>query len=159
MCVKKIDTGKKHLQFTAADSSHLTFGKRPRELVFFQALVPEAESVSLPIEQFENPPGPSAKEKKVAGKGIQFELPLNKGGEAIDLFSHVSVTGADMDIDLIPVYRHRASINLERAAADESFRKTIRIPPGMTISYCAGSQARSTLTNLFSAGSCKRRFQ
>ncbi len=96
MCLEEINAGKKHGQLLPCNLPCLRFRLRPRKLIFFKTLLPQAETVALPIQRFYQRPVPIAEYKDITRQRFLFHLFNNIDGKGVDLFSHVRDTRLDV---------------------------------------------------------------
>lgn len=71
-------------QFTALYVNDFGPIFRPLKPILFQSLVPQAEAVSVPIQNFNNVPLPVAETKQVPRQWIELQLLGNHDGQTID---------------------------------------------------------------------------
>lgn len=71
----------------------------PRERAFFQPFVQDPKSGLVPDQDLESVAAPIAKEKEMAGQGIQREALAHQRREPIDRASQIGGPGRHVDTD------------------------------------------------------------
>src|SRR5699024_6128468 len=74
-------------------------GLRPPETLLFQAFLPQAEAVAMPVQYLETGSAPIDEHEQGIGKRIHLEFLLDDGRQPVDLFS---------EVDRITMQIHRA---------------------------------------------------
>lgn len=95
---KRIKSIKKPRQFFSVQRLNFFFIFRPLEFVFLEPFLPQTESVSVPVQYFDDCLCPVAENKKMPGKWIKVEDTLHHYGEAVDGFSHVRIAWSEIDL-------------------------------------------------------------
>jgi predicted alpha/beta-fold hydrolase len=98
------------LNFLFADLKGLNFGIWPGELVPLQALHPKAETVAIPVDDFQEFSVSATEQKQRTGERIELHGLLGDGGEPGYLLAHISDAGAKVDF-------YRAEINVHFRSA------------------------------------------
>lgn len=80
------------------DAYNLRFRLGPLESVFLQTLVPETETISVPIEDLDYGARFIAETKILAGQGIVVKLFGNQDGESVNGFAHIGTAGGKIDL-------------------------------------------------------------
>ncbi len=65
----------------------------PSEELFFQSFVPQAKSVSIPVQNFYHILALVAEYKQVPGKWIHFQMFSHHNRQAVNGLAHICVTG------------------------------------------------------------------
>jgi hypothetical protein len=92
-----IKTRKEPGELTGINMYHLLFGLRPAETVFFKSFIPEAESVSIPEQDFNNIPAAIAEGKETLCKKIICKIFCHKPAQPINGLAHICHTNANID--------------------------------------------------------------
>jgi len=78
-------------EFTVFDLHDFGFRPGPSEAIFLKTLVPEAESIPVPVQDLHHVPPAIAENEQVAGKGIYIHMLFHHDGQTVYGFSHVGV--------------------------------------------------------------------
>ena len=70
---------------------------RPRESLAFQALLPQAKSVAMPVQRFDLVVMAVGEDVQRAGKGAQSEFLLDQDAQAVDGFSEIDGFAVQVD--------------------------------------------------------------
>ena len=133
VCVKEIDTGKRHPKVLCSNFLHRLSRLGPGKAVTLQAFCPQAESGSVPVRAPSVRPAPGAAEQVHAlAEGIGTELFYHQR-KAVDLFSHIGHPRADEQPHAREVDNHRllssTRITPTRSSRSLSAFTMISIPP------------------------------
>lgn len=82
---------------TAALGAHISLSW-PGKSVSFQALLPQAKSVTVPVQRLDAVALAVGEDVQRAGKGAQAEFLLNEHAQAVDGFSEVDGFGVQVDL-------------------------------------------------------------
>jgi hypothetical protein len=89
--VPEINTLQKKAQLLARNLCCLRLICRPGELVLLQALQPQAETVLVPVDDFQDPSVLVAEKKQVSFKWIHVKILGDEHRKPVDLLSHVEI--------------------------------------------------------------------
>jgi hypothetical protein len=154
--MEKINAIEEHVHLFSRHLANLGFLQGPRKLVPIKALHPQAESVLIPVQDLQRTPPRAAEHVKVSIQRVLVEFLAYEDRERIDLFSHIRVSGSDVDSYPVPGYSHNASLTARiirlNTSCDIASGNVKRIPPSYKIAISRlGLSAVSTRTNLDSS--------
>jgi len=116
---------------------------RPPEPVLFQPLMPEAKSVAVPVEDFDDIPPAVAESKQMTGQGIKIKLVGNQHGQTVDRLAHIGCAGGDKGADEMGREQHyrfsRVASNLSKVAGENVSPTSTDNLPGRTTLRAARS--------------------
>ena len=104
--VPEINSLKEKRKLLLRDLCGLLAVHRPGELIFFQAFQPQAETVFVPINDFQDTPESIAEQKQIALKGIHLQLFRYDDRKPVDLFAHIRRPRLHKKPDLFPIQYH-----------------------------------------------------
>jgi len=71
---------------------------RPSKFFVLQALLPQAKSVTVPVQRFDLVVVPIGEDVQRAGKGVQAQFLLDENAQAVDGFSEVDRFAVQIDL-------------------------------------------------------------
>jgi hypothetical protein len=89
MGMEEIDAIKQHRYFIGSKLSGLLIGLGPGEPISLEPLLPQAESVSIPVECLQELSASTAKQEDAPGKRIHLHHDLRHAGQAVGRLAHI----------------------------------------------------------------------
>jgi len=91
MRVPEINSLQKKTKLLFADLSSLLLIHRPGELILLEALVPGAEAIGFPVDDFQDSPVLVAEQKQIALEHIHLQLFADDHAQPVDLLAHIEI--------------------------------------------------------------------
>ena len=139
MSLCDVQSAQQPSQFRPVDLPHFLFRLRPTEHFLFKPFLPETESVSFPIQDFDDIPSPVTENIEAVRKRIHTHPGLDKDAQGADGLAHVR--DADFQVHSHPrdVCQHELAckewIILPKLASSLILLIAIRNPDGKVISH------------------------
>ena len=90
--LERVEAIEQPIQFPRTQFHNFGLGFWPGETVLFQSLLPEAESVAIPVENLDNGTPSVAEGEQMAGEHIVTEAVGDHQGKTVDSLAHVGGT-------------------------------------------------------------------
>lgn len=86
-----IESLEKKPELPCAELCYISFLLRPFEPVFLKSFLPQAKTVSVPIENLHHCPSSIGEDKEMPREGIELHCSLYQDGKTIDGFAHIRI--------------------------------------------------------------------
>ena len=103
----KIQPGEQPAQLLDADGNNILGCCGPFETMLFKPLGPQAKTIVVPVQDFDDRALPIAKNKQVARKGIKIHGLLDQDGKTVDGLAHIGTAHGQINIAGKPIGNHR----------------------------------------------------
>ncbi len=93
-----VDAFQQHRKLRATQLHGTTLGLRPDEAAAFQPLGKQAQTITIPPQEFYDIASAPAKDKHVSGEGLLLQYSLHLATESIEAAAHVRHAGRNPDL-------------------------------------------------------------
>ena len=94
----KIQPGKQPAQLLDVDGNNVLGCRGPFETMLFKSLVPQAKTIVVPVQDFDDGALPVAKHKQVAGKRIKIHGLFDQDAKTVDGLAHIGAAHGQVHV-------------------------------------------------------------